>query len=437
MAKSPAGDHPEGTSEHTTAPRFAEALRFWTKLGLISFGGPAGQIAIMHTELVEKRRWVSEGRFLHALNFCMVLPGPEAQQLATYLGWALHGIKGGVAAGVLFILPAAVLLWALSWLAMAGGAQPAVSAIFYGLQPAVVAIIAAAVLRIGKKTLKSPFLAALAVVAFVAIFFFQVSFLVLVTAAAAAGLAVGRLRPGWVPTESHGAAEAEPPEVRKGAPLRTAAVCLTLWVTPVVVVCDVFGVSSVFGQLGLFFSKAALITFGGAYAVLPYVAQQAVHHHGWLTTPQMMSGLALAETTPGPLIMVLQYVGFAAAWQQPGHLPPLLAATFGAAITTWVTFLPSFLFVLTGAPYVERLRQVRALTNALTGLTAAVVGVILNLAVWFTGHMLFPRPGTIDPIALLLAIEFFLLLWKGRASVPIVIASGAVAGLVFKLWFGW
>jgi chromate transporter len=300
----------------------------------------------------------------------------------------------------------------------------------------VVAILAAAVLRIGKKTLRSPFLAALAAAAFGAIFFFQVSFLLIVAAAAAAGLVAGRLCPGWVPTESHGPAENEPAESRPGRPAVTAAVCLTLWIGPVLAAAAVFGVSSVYVQLGLFFSKAALVTFGGAYAVLPYVAQQAVDHYGWLSTPQMMSGLALAETTPGPLIIVLQYVGFAAAWQQPGSLPPVLAATLGAAITTWVTFLPSFLFVLTGAPYVERLRQVRALTRALTGLTAAVVGVILNLAVWFALHTFSPQASAVDLFAVLLAVVFFLFLWKGRGTVPAVVAAGAVAGVVFRLGLG-
>lgn len=416
-------------------PSFRTALRFWLKLGLISFGGPAGQIAIMHTELVEKRRWISEARFLHALNFCMVLPGPEAQQLATYIGWRLHGIRGGVAAGALFVLPAAVLLWALSWLYMAGGAIPWVAAVFYGLQPAVLAIVAAAVLRIASKALKTPLLWTLAALAFTAIFFFQISFVIIILGAAAIGLALGRLQPGWLPAGSgHGPTEGEnePSPAPRSSTTLTILVCALLWATPIAGAGFLFGWDSVFAQMGVFFSKAALITFGGAYAVLPYVAQQAVDIHGWVDTPQMMSGLALAETTPGPLIMVLQFVGFAGAWQHPGSLPPLLAGTLGAALTTWVTFLPSFLFVLAGAPHMERLRQVRALSAALTGITAAVVGVMMNLAVWFGLHAVFPGIDQPDFFVLTLSLVFFLGLWKGRWSVLPVVAAGAVLGLVVK-----
>jgi chromate transporter len=418
-------------------PSFAEALRFWAKLGFISFGGPAGQIAIMHAELVEKRRWISEARFLHALNFCMVLPGPEAQQLATYVGWLLHGVRGGVAAGALFVLPAAVLLWALSWLYMAGGDIPWVAAIFYGLQPAVMAIVSAAVLRIGSKALKTPLLWTIAGLAFVAIFFLKISFVFIVLGAAIAGLLAGKWRPGWMPSVAgEGEAEETPSPVKRGSTVRTMAACGVLWLVPILVVGMVFGWTSVYAQMGLFFSKAALITFGGAYAVLPYVAQQAVDHFGWLETPQMMSGLALAETTPGPLIMVLQFVGFAGAWQHPGGMPPLLAGTLGAAITTWATFLPSFLFVLAGAPHMERLRQARALANALTGITAAVVGVILNLAVWFGLHAFFPAPGKPDFLVITLSVLFFVGLWRGRWSVMAVVAAGGLLGLAAKVLSG-
>lgn len=418
------------------APSLAEATRFWLRLGFISFGGPAGQIAIMHTELVEKRRWISEDRFLHALNFCMLLPGPEAQQLAAYIGWLLHGTRGGIVAGALFVLPAALLLWALSWLYMAGGNIPWVAAIFYGLQPAVMAVVASAVLRIGGKALKTPFLWLLAALAFLAIFFLKISFVFIILAAAALGLLGGR-RGFLPPIQSLSTAGETKRRVPIGQTIRTSLACATLWVAPVVLAGLAFGWASVFVRQGIFFSKAALITFGGAYAVLPYVAQQAVENYGWLSTNQMMAGLALAETTPGPLIMVLQFVGFAGAWQNPGSLPPLLAGTLGAAITSWVTFLPSFLFILAGAPYMEHLRHVRALVFALSGITAAVVGVILNLAVWFGLHAFLPTPGKPDIFVMMLSVIFFLGLWKGRWGVIPVVMAGGTLGLIAKLILEW
>jgi len=419
------------------SPSFREAARFWLKLGFISFGGPAGQIAIMQTELVEKRRWISEERFLHALNFCMLLPGPEAQQLATYIGWLLHGPRGGVVAGALFVLPAAVLLWALSWLYMACGTIPWIAAIFYGLQPAVMAIVAAAVLRIADRALQTPFLKGIAVLAFIAIFFFKISFVFILLAAATLGLLAGRLK--LLPAAAKDSPESIEPQARPSIrkTLKTAMTCLVLWGTPILLAGLLFGWASIFVRQGIFFSKTALITFGGAYAVLPYVAQQAVENYGWLSAAQMMSGLALAETTPGPLIMVLQFVGFVGAWQNPGSLPPLLAGTLGAAITTWVTFLPSFLFILAGAPYMERLRQVRTLTFALKGITAAVVGVILNLAVWFGLHAFFPAPGKWDAFVIVASVMFFLGLWKGGWSIPTVLAAGGILGLIGKLALGW
>ena len=416
-------------------PSLTEATRFWLKLGLISFGGPAGQIAIMHTELVEKRRWISEERFLHALNFCMLLPGPEAQQLATYIGWLLHGTRGGIVAGVLFVLPAAFMLWALSWLSLAGGNIPWVAAIFYGLQPAVMAIVAAAVLRIGEKALKTPFLWCLAALSFVAIFFFKISFVFIILAAAGMALLAARLRPGFLPaTKAAQSGDESHPRVPVTKTLKTSLVCIMLWIAPIILAGLAFGWTSIFVQQGIFFSKAALVTFGGAYAVLPYVAQQAVENYGWLSTTQMMSGLALAETTPGPLILVLQFVGFAGAWQHPGSLPPLLAGTLGAAITTWVTFTPSFLFILAGAPHMERLRHVRALTAALSGITAAVVGVILNLAVWFGIHAFFPSPGKPDYFIIVLSVVFFVGLWKGRWGVVPVVMAGGLLGLIARPW---
>ena len=347
-------------------PSFTAALRFWLKLGFVSFGGPTGQIAIMHAELVEKRRWISEERFLHALNFCMLLPGPEAQQLAIYIGWSLHGTWGGVAAGGLFVLPAAVILWLLSWLYVSAGDLSSIQAIFYGLQPAVVAIVAIAILRIGRKALRNAFSWLVAALAFVAIFFFKTPFGLIILAAAFLGL-IGR---HLVPDLFSASNDRNPsPQLRqeqdRARPtwrmLCIAVVCLGLWIAPIAVAGITRGWNDILVEQGMFFSKAALITFGGAYAVLPYVAQQAVDHYHWLNTSQMMAGLALAETTPGPLIMVLQFVGFIGAWQNPGDLPPLLAATLGAAITTWSTFVPCFLFILVLAPLVDRVRISRHL----------------------------------------------------------------------------
>ncbi len=428
-------------------PDFFEAFRFWTKLGFISFGGPAGQMAIMHKELVEKRRWISEPHFLHALNFCMLLPGPEAQQLATYLGWRLHGARGGMAAGALFVLPSMVLLWVLSWLYLTHGHVAWVGAVFYGLTPAVIAIIASAGLRIGRKALKTPALWALAAASFTAIFWFKVSFVWIILAAAVLGWLGARWLPGQFPAARTSADEDDaakglflklPPSPRAtvGRTLTILGVCVALWWLPVLLVGLWQGWHGTLFQEGLFFSKAALITFGGAYAVLPYVAQQAVEHHAWLTQPQMMSGLALAETTPGPLIMVLQFVGFVGAWQHPGDLPPLLAGTLGAGITTWVTFLPCFLFVFLGAPHVEHLRSRPVLSVMLAAITAAVVGVIVNLTVWFTWHALRPAGGGTDWFVLLTALAAFVALQRFKWGVMPVIGLCAGLGLAWKLAVG-
>jgi chromate transporter len=421
-------------------PAFIEALRFWLKLGFISFGGPTGQIAIMHAELVEKKRWISEERFLHALNFCMLLPGPEAQQLAIYIGWSLHGTWGGVVAGGLFVLPAALILWLLSWLYVSAGDIGWIKAIFYGLQPAVVAIVAIAILRIGRKALRNALSWLVAALAFVAIFFFKTPFGIIILAAAFLGLIARPLIPSLFSATNHLNPSPKHPQEQDQARtparmLRIAAVCLGLWIAPIVVVGITRGWNDIFVQQGMFFSKAALITFGGAYAVLPYVAQQAVEHYHWLNTSQMMAGLALAETTPGPLIMVLQFVGFIGAWQNPGNLPPLLAATLGAAITTWSTFLPCFLFILVFAPLVDRVRHLPALDAALSTITAAVVGVILNLAVWFGQHVLFPL-GQPDFYAVFLALVFFLGLWRGKWEIIPVVFAGGLLGLVGKLLLG-
>ncbi|MFN0079923.1 MAG: chromate efflux transporter [Prosthecobacter sp.] len=426
-------------------PTFAAALRYWLKLGCISFGGPAGQIAIMHKELVDKRRWISDAHFLHALNFCMLLPGPEAQQLATYLGWRLHGAKGGIAAGALFVLPSVFILFGLSWLYMAGGHLPWLASIFHGLLGAVIAVVAEAVLRIGKKALKSPTLWAVAALSFISIYFFHVSFVFIVLGAALLGYIGNRAAPKQFPAgKGHGAAMDTAPALElPPAPRATWSrsfsintLCLTLWWLPVFGIAWWLGWSSTQAQQGLFFSKAALVTFGGAYAVLPYVAQQAVEHHGWLSHPQMMSGLALAETTPGPLIMVLQFVGFVGGWQHPGTLTPLAGATLGALITTWTTFLPCFLFIFLGAPHIEKLGEQPRLSAALTAITAAVVGVILNLGAQFTTHALWPAHGGFDVFVAMLAVLAFIAMQRFKIGLMPVIGACAALGLLKLLVLG-
>jgi chromate transporter len=425
------------------APSFAEALRFWWKLGWISFGGPAGQIAIMHKEIVDRRRWLSEDHFLHALNFCMLLPGPEAQQLATYLGWRLHGARGGIAAGVLFVLPSVFILFALSWIYMAGGDIVWIQGIFYGLTAAVIAIVASAVKRIGSKALKTPSLWVLAGAAFVAIFFLKISFVIIILSAALIGYAGGKLFPKQFPAgKGHGKSGVTDapsvvlptaPVASVGRTMLVSIICLTLWWLPVLAVGWLLGWRSIQFQEGLFFSKAALVTIGGAYAVLPYVAQMAVEHHGWLGQRQMMAGLGLAETTPGPLIMVLQFVGFVAAWQHPGNLSPLVAGTFGALITTWVTFLPCFLFVFLGAPHVEGLRERPAMAATLMAITAAVVGVILNLAIWFAWHALRPEGGGFDYFVAVMAVTSWLAMERFKTGVIPTLAACAALGMIWKL----
>ncbi len=433
--------------EPPPVPTFREALRFWWKLGWISFGGPAGQIAIMHKELVEKRRWLGEEHFLHALNFCMLLPGPEAQQLATYLGWRLHGARGGIAAGVLFVLPSMFILFGLSWLYMAGGEVKWIQGVFYGLIPAVIAIVASAAKRIGSKALKTPALWSIALLAFIAIFFFGLPFVWILLTAALAGFIGGKRWPKQFPAgKGHGKSDVgdapfvELPPAPRASWRRSflvSALCLTLWWLPVLACGLLFGWEGIHFQEGIFFSKAALVTIGGAYAVLPYVAQMAVEHHGWLGQRQMMAGLGLAETTPGPLIMVLQFVGFVAAWQNPGALTPLAAGALGAAITTWVTFLPCFLFVFLGAPHVEGLRERPALASTLTAITAAVVGVILNLALWFTLHALWPegRTGKFDAFVAVVAVAAWLAMERFKVGVIPTLAVCAVLGALWH-YFG-
>ena len=439
---------PASQQERQLAPSFAEAFRFWLKLGFISFGGPTGQIAIMQTELVERKRWVSQSRFLHAFNFCMLLPGPEAQQLAIYIGWLLHKTWGGIVAGAFFVIPSIFILWGLSFIYAAFGNLPWIAAIFYGLKPAVTAIVLAAVIRIGRKALKNEVMWALAALAFVAIYFFKVPFPAIILSAGLIGFVGGLL---WksrfenVTKETSTSAESvisdEQESLAHARPSLSRAVkvsilWLTLWLTPTMILGAVRGWDSTLFKQGLFFSKAAVITFGGAYAVLPYVAQQALFHYGWLKPGQMMDGLGLAETTPGPLIMVLQFVGFMGAWQHPEGLPPLLAATIGALITTWATFTPCFLWIFLGAPYIEQLRGNTRLTSALSAITAAIVGVVLNLAVWFALHVFFPAAGAIDWFAILLCIAAFVAMTRYKVDiVPVVIGAG-ILGLLYKSLHG-
>lgn len=435
-------------------PSFRAATRFWLKLGLISFGGPAGQIAIMQTELVERKRWIGQERFLHALNYCMLLPGPEAQQLAIYCGWLLHRTWGGIVAGSLFVLPSALLLWVLSYVYAAHGTVPWVAGIFSGLKPAVVAVVAAAVLRIGGKALKTPAMWVVAAAAFGFIFGLGVGFPWIVAGAALLGWAGRRFAPAQFPVSGgHGgkgkpdtvsawaviddAAEAGSVAPSWGRAARVTAACGTLWVTPILVAAWIYGSQSTLVAQGRFFSQAAMVTFGGAYAVLPYVAQQAVEVYGWLSGPQMLAGLAFAETTPGPLIMVLQFVGFMGGWARPdGELSPLMAATLGSAMTTWVTFVPCFLWIFLGAPHLERLRGHKALGAALATVTAAVAGVILNLAVWLAWQVWRPvGVGVTDWFAVAVSAVAFVALHRFRANlVAVILASGAVGGVWSLVW---
>jgi len=421
---------------------FREALKFWIKLGFISFGGPAGQIAIMHQEVVEHRKWIGENPFLRALNFCMLLPGPEAQQLATYIGWRLHGTLGGIVAGSLFVIPSIFIMLLLSYLAVAHIDIPAVAAAFYGIQPVVVAVVIEAVLRIGKKALKHWVLYGFAAMAFIAIFFFKIPFPYIVIAAALGGLLMQRRLPqifckGSIdPLTRECRIEAEPETGQKSSTpsfahvLRVFLVCLGLWGLVVGVVWGWRGSSDVLTQIALFFTRAAFVTFGGAYAVLSYITEVAVGS-SWLTPQQMLIGLGLAESTPGPLIMVTQYVGFLGAWNLPGNLTPLTAGILGALITTYVTFLPCFFFIFAGAPFIEAMAGNQRLQAALTGVTAAVVGVVLNLAVWFGFKVILPDSG-VDVFALISAAVSLALLQKFHLPIHYLVPVGASAGVIWR-----
>jgi chromate transporter len=438
-----------------TAVSFGEALRFWLRLGFISFGGPAGQIAIMHAELVERRHWISERRFLHALNYCMVLPGPEAQQLATYLGWLMHRTWGGIVAGALFVLPSLVLLIALSWVYMAFGNLPLVAGLFYGIKPAVTAIVLHAAWRIGSRALKNAWLWAIAAASFVAIFALQLPFPAIVLAAGVLGYMGGRVAPARFAVGGHGGAAKSygpalidddtpaPAHARHSAAhlARVLACGLALWLLPMGLLAAWVGPHGTYAQMGWFFTKAALLTFGGAYAVLPYVYQGAVTHFGWLTPTQMIDGLALGETTPGPLIMVVAFVAFVGGWQSPelatlfGPEHRFAAGAIAAMLVTWFTFLPSFVFILAGGPLVESTHGDLKFTGPLTAITAAVVGVIVNLALFFGQHVLWPQgwAGPFDATAAALALAAAVALFRFKRGVIEVIAVSAAIGLAVFL----
>ncbi|MBC7951446.1 MAG: chromate efflux transporter [Rhodospirillaceae bacterium] len=411
------------------APSFAETTRTFLRIGLLSFGGPAGQIATMHRILVDEKKWVDEERFLHALNYCMLLPGPEAQQLATYVGWLLHRVAGGVVAGTLFVLPGFVVMMGLSALYAGFHDVGLVQGLFLGLKPAVLAVVLEACLRIGRRALRGRAAVAVAALAFVAIFALGVPFPIIVLTAAIIG-ALARERFAPKVTETH---QTERP--RLGGILITMAVCLVLWWAPVAVA--VMAGQGAFGAIGLFFSKMAMVTFGGAYSVLAYVAQQAVEVHGWMTAGEMLDGLGLAETTPGPLILVNQFVGFLAGFRAPGGLNPWVGGVLAATLTVWVTFLPSFLFIFAGAPYMEAVRGNRALAGALAAITASVVGVIVNLAVWFALHVIFARVdgllpdfSTVQPLQLVLAVGAALAMLKfHQGMIRVLMVSGGIGML--------
>ena len=434
---------------------FASAARFWTKLGFINFGGPAGQIAIMHDELVDRKRWISNDRFLHALNYCMLLPGPEAQQLAIYIGWLLNGTLGGLVAGIMFVLPAFFLILGLSWTYAVHGDVSWVAAIFYGLRAAVIGLVAVAVIRVGSKAIRHPVFLAVAAVAFVAIFLLKVPFPLIIAAAALIGFVGSRVAPDvFSPGNDErddsvvGTAGERTSRLGSWRPLIVLLLGLAIWWGPLLAVIAWRGTDDTISKEALFFSQAALVTFGGAYAVLAYINQAAVQHFGWLEPGQMVTGLGLAESTPGPLIMVTQFVGFMGAYRFPGELAPTTAGVIGATVTVWATFAPCFLWIFLGAPYIERLRGNKGLNGALSTVTAAVVGVILNLAAVFAIVALFetvregrllgvtwpvPELQSVDLVALAIAIAGFYALWRYKVNVLWIVGASAVAGLVYQV----
>ena len=462
MTDIPAAKTPARPSGHGIT--LSQALRVWLRIGLLSFGGPAGQIAMMHRVLVEELRWIGETRFLHALNYCMLLPGPEAQQLTVYIGWLMHRTLGGLIAGVLFVMPGIVSIMVLSWIYAGLGNVPLVAALFFGLKAAVLAIVLQAVVRLGTRALKNGVMVGIAAAAFAAIFLFDMPFPLIVLGAGVIGFIGGRLGlRAFQGAGGHASAGGKPvadaetllgeetPEHARPTlawSLKISAICLVLWFGPILLLGLSLGWDSVYAQIALFFSKMAVVTFGGAYAVLAYVAQQAVENYGWLQPGEMLDGLGMAETTPGPLIMVLQFVGFMGAFRDPGGLPPLLAGTLAGLLATWVTFVPCFLWIFLGAPFVEALRGNRALTSALSAITAAVVGVILNLAIWFALHVLFrevrevqvagmsidwPVAASVDIAALVLTVAAVVAVFRFKAGVLTVIGGCAAAGVLLHL----
>lgn len=441
---------PQAPDAPAVPPSFAEATSAFLRIGLLSFGGPAGQIALMHKVLVEEKRWLTEARFLHALSFCMLLPGPEAQQLATYTGWLLHGVRGGVVAGTLFILPGFCVILALSTLYALFQGTVLIEGVFFGLKAAVLAIVLEAMIRIGRRALKNRVMIGVAVVAFLSLYLAHIPFPLVVLGAALFGAVGTRLVPGLFTAAGRAGqamAEEQVPLADRAGTGRAVLLFVVLWALPFLIL-SVAGRETVFLPLAAFFSKMAVVTFGGAYAVLAYVAQQAVVDFGWLRPGEMLDGLALAETTPGPLILVLTYVGFLAAYRAPGGLDPLLAGVLGAVLTTWVTFVPCFLWIFAGAPFIERLRQNRALSGALAAITAAVVGVIGNLALWFALNVVFRRVeslamgpvdlavpvlSSIDPAAALLALAASVALLRFHVPMLGLLGAGALSGLLLRL----
>lgn len=453
--------HAGPTADRTPYPTLSEAWGIWARIGLLSFGGPAGQIAMMHRILVEERKWLGERRFLHALNFCMLLPGPEAQQLAVYIGWLMHRTLGGIVAGVLFVLPGLISIMVLSWVYALYGNTGLVEALFFGLKAAVLAIVLNAVVRIGRRALRNGAMIGVAAASFIAIFVFDLPFPLIIAAAALVGYMGARMGlEAFEPGDGHGApggraiADAEtvlgdgiPAHARldRSWALRISMLFLLLWLTPTALLVAMLGPDHVFSAISVFFSQMAVVTFGGAYAVLAYVAQEAVSAHGWLAPGEMLDGLGMAETTPGPLIMVTQFVGFMAAYRDAGAMPPLLAGTLGGLLTTWVTFTPCFLWIFLGAPFIEGLRANKALSAALTTITGAVVGVIVNLAIWFGLHVMFdqvmtyrgyglaldlPVLSAIDPAATVLVAAALTAVFRFRIGVVPVLAGCALAGVV-------
>ena len=430
------------------APTFGDAFRVWLKIGFLSFGGPAGQIALMHRLLVEERKWIDEDRFLHGLNFCMLLPGPEAQQLATYIGWRLHGVLGGVVAGLLFVLPGAAVIFLLSALYFQYRDLSLIEGVFFGVKAAVIAIVLEALLKVSKRALKSQVAYIMAGTAFAAIFLFNAPFPLIVIAATLIGFISAKTGRNWFPAKTNDTGEtaaAKSSKISVRSALFTAAVCLALWVTPIIALLIFAGPDHIFTQEALFFSKMAVVTFGGAYAVLAYVAQQAVETYQWLAPGEMIDGLGLAETTPGPLVLVLQFVGFLGAANTATGFHPIIAGAIGSIIALWMTFTPCFLWIFMGGPFIERLRKAKALNAALSAVTAAVVGVVLNLSVWFAAHVIFrrirdvqagpidtiiPDVASIDYLAFALAVLSAIALFRFRLGLlPLLGAAGAAGAL--------